>query len=107
MIRIIWEFTVKGDAIALFEQAYGPDGVWAVLFRAYPGYRGTTLLRDADNPRRFLTIDRWESSAQYLAMHEAARAEYARIDAECEGWTEAEAKIGEFRECALDGDTGQ
>ena len=99
MIRIIWEFTVKRDAIALFEQTYGPDGTWATLFRAYPGYHGTTLLRDAKNPQRFVTIDRWESSAQYVAMHEAARDDYARLDAACEDWTESERKIGEFTDC--------
>jgi len=54
MIQIIWEFVVTADAVGQFEQAYGPGGAWVRLFQAHPGFRGTTLLRDNENPRRYV-----------------------------------------------------
>jgi heme-degrading monooxygenase HmoA len=77
MVEILWEFEVRAEAVAQFEEAYGAEGVWAQLFRAEPGYRGTTLLRDTERPRRYVTIDRWDSLEQYLAMHERTRERYA------------------------------
>ncbi len=57
MVEIVWEFVVKEEARGQFELAYGPGGAWSKLFARYPGFRGTTLLRDTENPRRYLTID--------------------------------------------------
>jgi heme-degrading monooxygenase HmoA len=96
MIEIVWEFLVKPESVDAFANAYAPDGEWAQLFSRHHGYRGTTLVRDVKNSRRFLTIDRWDDEAAYAAMHEAASDEYARIDAGCEGWTESERLIGTF-----------
>lgn len=96
MIDVIWQFIVKAEAVAQFERAYGPDGAWAQLFSRHPGFTGTSLLRDASHPRTYLTIDTWESRAQRDAMLTAAKAEYAALDAEFEGWTESETEIGVF-----------
>lgn len=80
MIQIIWEFVVKAEAVGQFEQAYGPDGAWARLFQAYPGFRGTTLLRDTDNPRRYLTIDLWDTGAHRTRMLTHAMAHHSDLD---------------------------
>jgi heme-degrading monooxygenase HmoA len=92
----LWEFTVDAARQAEFEARYGPDGDWALLFRQAPGYRGTELLRDRSDARRYVTIDRWESLEAFQAFHARFGAEYARLDRECEGLTAREAKIGEF-----------
>ena len=96
MIHVIWRFVVKTDAVSQFERAYGPDGVWAQLFSRHPGFAGTSLLRDAAQPRTYLTIDTWESPAHRDAMLAATKAEYAALDAQFEGWTESETEIGVF-----------
>jgi heme-degrading monooxygenase HmoA len=96
MIHIVWEFLVREDAVEVFESAYKEDGDWAHLFAAYPGYRGTTLLRDSVNPRRFLTIDRWDSLRHRSDMLNDAREEYERLDAACGRWTESERELGTF-----------
>jgi heme-degrading monooxygenase HmoA len=62
---IIWEFHVKPEDAARFEQAYGPAGEWAQFFRTGTGYLGTTLNRDAEQPGRYLTLDFWESAGAY------------------------------------------
>ena len=97
MIEIVWEFVVREEARGQFELAYGPGGAWSKLFARCPGFRGTTLLRDTHNPRRYLTIDLWDTLAkreQMLAEHEA---EYSNLDAAFAEWTESKTEVGVFR----------
>jgi len=101
MIQIIWEFVVKAEAVGQFERAYGPDGAWARLFQAYPGFRGTTLLRDTDNPRRYLTIDLWDTGAQRKRMLTQAKARYSDLDEALADLTESEDEVGNFTTPAI------
>ena len=96
MYVLVWEFRVRPGAEAAFEQLYGPAGGWVALFATAPGYRGTELLRAEGAPRRYLTIDRWESRHAYEAFRRDAPARYQELDAVGEGLTEAEALLGEF-----------
>ena len=96
MIQIIWEFVVKAGAVDRFEQAYGPDGAWTRLFQTYPGFRGTTLLRDTDNPRRYVTIDLWDTSAHRKRMLTQAKTRYSDLDEALADLTESEDEIGNF-----------
>jgi len=79
-----------------FEEAYGPEGVWAQLFRQVDGFVGTELSRDEKDRRRFLTMDFWVSKQAYDAFRALHQAEYEKIDVECEGLTESEREIGRF-----------
>jgi len=97
MIEIVCAFVVKEEARGQFELAYGPGGAWSGLFARSPGFRGTTLLRDTKNPRRYLAIDLWDTEAlreQALAEREA---EYSSLDAAFGDWTESRAEVGIFR----------
>ena len=97
MIEIVWEFVVKEEAQGQFELAYGPGGAWSKLFARCPGFRGTTLIRDTQNPRRYLTIDLWDSLEQREQALDEHKAEYADLDAAFAGWTETETELGIFR----------
>jgi heme-degrading monooxygenase HmoA len=90
----LWEFRVRAGCEADFEAAYGPRGAWARLFALADGYLGTELLRDATVPRRYLTIDRWTEAEAFDRFRRDHGAEYARLDAQCEPWTEAETALG-------------
>jgi len=96
MIEIVWEFVVKEEARGQFELAYGPGGAWSKLFARYPGFRGTTLLRDTQNPRRYLAIDFWETVAQREQVLAERAAEYSNLDASFADWTESETEVGIF-----------
>ncbi|HET90192.1 MAG TPA: hypothetical protein ENN99_05570 [Chloroflexi bacterium] len=63
MVEIVWEFGVREEARGQFELAYGPGGAWDRLFARRSGFLGITVLRDAKNPWRYLTIDLWETEA--------------------------------------------
>ena len=97
MIEIVWEFVVKEEARGQFELAYGPGGAWSKLFARCAGFRGATLLRDTNNPRRYLTIDFWDTLAQREQMLAERKAEYSNLDAAFADWTESRTEVGIFR----------
>jgi hypothetical protein len=54
------------------------------------------VLRDSKNPRRYLTIDHWDSEVereQALADH---KEEYTELDTAFAEWTESETEVGIF-----------
>jgi heme-degrading monooxygenase HmoA len=98
MVRFVWEFVARADRVSEFEKHYAGSGAWAQLFGRSEGFRGTQLLRDAENSRRFLTVDSWDNAAAFAAMRERFGNEYAELDRVCENFTESERRIGEFEE---------
>jgi len=96
MVEVIWEFLVKEEAGGQFELAYGPGGAWSKLFARSPGFRGITLLRDTKNPRRYLTIDFWETGAQREQVLAERKAEYSHLDTAFADWTESRTEVGIF-----------
>jgi heme-degrading monooxygenase HmoA len=92
----IWEFTVRGERQAEFEDAYGPEGAWAQLFKRHPGYRGTELLRDNSDPLRYWTLDHWDSERSQRAFHRDFSTDFEELDRRCEALTRTERFLGEF-----------
>ena len=93
----MWEFQVKSERIAEFEQTYGLGGKWADLFKNGNGFLGTELLRDPEDPRRYVTIDRWVSSADHELFLSQWKNEYDALDSQCEGLTERETLLGKWK----------
>ena len=93
---IIWEFRVKQDRRAAFEEAYGPAGIWGKFFKRGEGYVGTELLRRSDELGLYFTIDRWVSQAAFEGFRAKWREEYDAIDRRCEELTEFERRVGAF-----------
>jgi heme-degrading monooxygenase HmoA len=96
MVEIVWEIVVKERARGQFELAYGPGGAWSNLFARSPGFRGTTLLRDTENPRRYLLIDLWETAAQRGQGLAERKAEYSGLESTFADWTESWTEVGTF-----------
>ncbi len=76
MIALVFRYEVL--EAEEFERAFGPEGDWAKFFRQGRGYIGTELLRDVDEPDRYLVIDRWESADAYNAFLAEHGDEYMR-----------------------------
>jgi heme-degrading monooxygenase HmoA len=93
---IVWEFRVRTENEKEFVEKYGPDGTWATFFRNGQGYIRTELVRDVADPRRFLTLDYWQSQSEFKRFREQNRAEYERLDKEFEKLTETETRLGSF-----------
>ena len=94
MIALVFSYEVR-DAEE-FERAYGPEGDWAQFFRQGPGYIGTELLHDVEEPERYLVIDRWESAEAYNAFLAAHQEEYMRRSDEARFHYVQELRFGTF-----------
>jgi len=97
MVEIVREFIVKEETRGQFELMYGPGGTWSKLFARCQGFRGTTVLRDTNNPRRYLTIDLWETEAQREQALAERKAEYSDLETTLDKWTESRIEMGTFR----------
>jgi heme-degrading monooxygenase HmoA len=93
---ILWQFEVAAENAAGFVAAYGADGAWAQLFRQAAGYMGTELLRCAEDPTHYITIDSWNSAEDFVRFQRDFGDRYKSLDAELEGLTLSETKIGSF-----------
>jgi heme-degrading monooxygenase HmoA len=96
MFVVIWQFEIAEDKIAGFEAAYSADGAWAKLFRTSPSYLGTELLHDAYIPGSYLTIDRWQSEADFRAFRKQHDHDYEILDRQCDSLTSRETRIGAY-----------
>ena len=94
MIALV--FSYEAADAAEFERVYGAEGEWAAFFRGARGYIGTELLRDLEQPGRYLVIDRWESSDAYNAFAAARRDEYMRRVDETASLHRQELRFGTF-----------
>ena len=94
MIAIVFSYEVR--AVAEFEQAYGAEGEWAQFFKQGPGYIGTELLRDVENPGRYFVVDRWESADAYNAFAAGHRDEYMRRVDDTRFYYDVELRFGTF-----------
>jgi heme-degrading monooxygenase HmoA len=94
LIALVFRYEVRDPAG--FEEAYGPEGDWAQFFRNGRGYIGTELLRDVDEPERYLVIDRWESAGAYNAFLSAYQGQYLRRSDEARFYFVQELHLGTF-----------
>jgi heme-degrading monooxygenase HmoA len=94
MFVALWEYEVKPGCEKRFENAYGPAGEWARLFRSDSNYRETRLLRDPFGPAIYLTLDFWNSREAYEQFMAAHENEYRALDAAAEELTRKERRIG-------------
>ena len=92
----IWEYTIDAGREAEFVAAYGADGEWVRLFRRYPGFLRTELLRDREEPSRFVTIDHWERREAWESFRAQAADEFEALDRRCESFTKSERQLGTF-----------
>jgi heme-degrading monooxygenase HmoA len=96
MYVVIWEYQVKAERLAEFEEIYNAEGTWVQLFQKGTGYLGTELLRDSQQSGRYITIDRWVSSEAYNSFKANWQTEYKELDARCGNLTEHESFLGIF-----------
>jgi heme-degrading monooxygenase HmoA len=79
-----------------FQEVYGPNGDWAKFFRQGAGYIGTELLRDIEEPDRFIVIDRWEAADAYNAFLTEHQDEYLRRSDDSRLYYLQELRLGTF-----------
>jgi heme-degrading monooxygenase HmoA len=94
VIALVFVYDVRHDEE--FERVYGSDGDWARFFRAGQGYVGTEVLKDVEQPGRYLVVDRWESRDAYNAFVAEHREDYMRRVDETAYLYDQELRFGTF-----------
>jgi heme-degrading monooxygenase HmoA len=92
----IWQFRVRPEQVYEFREVYGPNGLWAALFRREIGFHGTELLQSVSDSQVFVTIDTWESAEAWAAFLRAWGDDYAALDRRCSTLFISEGEIGNF-----------
>ena len=80
MVEIFYRYRVHPNQAKAFEHAYGPNGPWAALFSQHPGYRRTRLFHHKTDPYVYLTVDVWDSKAEWDEFRRVFSVQYARLD---------------------------
>ncbi len=80
MLEIFYRYRVHPAQVRAFEHAYGSTGPWAKLFARHPGHKRTRLFRHKQIPCIYVTVDVWESKADYDAFRRMYADDYARLD---------------------------
>jgi heme-degrading monooxygenase HmoA len=96
VLVLVWEYRVRRERLEEFEAFYRPDGPWGELFRHAPGYVSTTLMKDLNEPERFLVADRWTSEALYEEFKRSRATEYAELSGRGRRLFERETEVGRF-----------
>ena len=94
----VWKFRPPPGREAEFAAAYSGSGPWVRLFARASGYRGTSLLEPAEPGGWWLTIDRWDSPADFEAFQRELADDYRALDAELAGVAGEEVFVGIFEE---------
>ena len=97
MIEVVYEFIVKNESRGRFELAYGPGGAWSQVFAPCEGFRGITVMRDLENPRRYLTIELWDSADQRQLAFSKQKTEGDELNSMMANWTDSITEVGIFR----------
>ena len=92
----IWEYIVKEKHLEEFKRIYGPTGDWAQLFRKANGYIATDLHQDISDPKRFMTVDFWNTKDDRDNFRNQFPKEFKALDDHCESFTKQEKLIGDF-----------
>jgi hypothetical protein len=94
MFVALWEYEVKPGCEKRFEEAYGPAGGWARLFRSDSRYYETRLVRDSFRSWIYLTLDFWDCRDAYEKFMAAHKKESKALDAAGEELTSEERRLG-------------
>ncbi|MGC1550501.1 MAG: antibiotic biosynthesis monooxygenase [Rhodanobacter sp.] len=96
MYVIIWRYQVAEQHVASFLRHYDDTGEWDQLFRRDSAYKGTRLLRDAEDGETYISIDYWDSRIAYEQFLQSHADAYAEMDRFCDTLTVEESRIGRF-----------
>ena len=94
----VWRFRPPPGGEQAFANAYAGSGPWSALFAKASGYRGSTLFAPVESGGWWLTIDRWDSAADFETFGHDFGEEYRKLDTELEGIAGDEEFVGAFEE---------
>ncbi len=73
VIAVVWQFKVQPGSEARFERFLGANGPWQALSRRSRSFLGSSFLRDAVHPTRYLVVEYWSE----MLVYEKHQADYS------------------------------
>lgn len=96
MIAFAWQFEVKKGCEPQFEQLVGADGAWHALARRSRSFLGSSFLRDAAQPTRYLLVEYWSEMLVYERYQADFSDEIRQIEVERDALVETMTPMGIF-----------
>lgn len=92
----VWRFVARPALERRFEEFYGSEGDWALLYRESTAFQGSFLLRDFTTPRGYVIVDVWDSRLEQEEFCRLHAERYAQLDAAGAKLRESERHVGWF-----------
>jgi heme-degrading monooxygenase HmoA len=73
VIALVWQIQVQSGREADFERFFGANGAWQGLSRRSRSFLGSSFLRDAVQPRRYIVVEYWSE----MVVYEKHQADYS------------------------------
>ena len=73
VIAFVWQFKVQAGREAAFERFFGANGPWQGLSRRSRSFLGSSFLRDAVQPTRYIVTEYWSE----MLVYERHQADYS------------------------------
>ncbi len=96
MIAFAWQFEIKKGGGPRFEQLLGADGPWHALARRSRSFLGSSFLRDAALPTRYLLIEYWSEMLVYERHQADFSDEIRQLEVERDALVETMTPTGVF-----------
>lgn len=96
MIALVWQFDVQPGREAEFEQFLGANGRWHALGRRSRSFLGSSFLRDAVQPTRYLVVEYWSEMVVFEKHQADFSDEIRELERERDTLLESMAPLGIF-----------
>jgi hypothetical protein len=73
VIAFAWQLTVQSGREVAFERFFGANGPWQGLSRRSRSFLGSSFLRDAVQPTRYIVVEYWSE----MLVYEKHQADYS------------------------------
>jgi len=88
----IWEFHVKEGCERQFMAMN--RRTWPDFFMTSPRYRSTDIAKNLDNPRVYVTVDKWDSQEDFEQFNKANRDKYLALEEDHKSLYESARHVG-------------
>lgn len=96
MIAFVWQFDVQSGKEPAFERFFGANGRWQGLSRRSRSFLGSSFLRDAVQPTRYLVVEYWSEMLVYEKHQADFSDEVRELEEERNQLLDALAPLGVF-----------
>jgi quinol monooxygenase YgiN len=96
VIAFAWQFKVQAGREAAFERFFGANGPWQGLSRRSRSFLGSSFLRDAVQPTRYMVIEYWSEMLVYETHHADYSDEIQALEKERDQLLEEITALGVF-----------